>query len=440
MSANLIAVATLSAVSPTSIKRLRIFKTLSHRPIFILWAGEAFSAIGDEIYKVALIWLAVKMVGSSAGYLAAGQAAAVLIVGLVGGIWADRWDPRKTMICVDWARGLIVLLPVFWAKFFPLNMGILIFVALTISGFSAFFEPALQSVIPRLAKDRELMQATNGLMGTTSRLARTVGPGLVGLLTGFIPIIEFFTLDAVSFAVSALAVKSLYRELPEQRFPKRRVPLHEAILSGFRLIQDDARMKFIIYGKLVIAGGWSIIFPLGIALLIQEAYPGNVRAYGFLMASYGVGNLASALVLTNIDLTYPMRRIAQGFFLIGAGFIAMAIFKSMPLMMLAAAVSAIGGPLNDLAHLDMFQQKYSADKLAQVIRFRMVMECAGIMICLLIAPELFRLFPVRVVIGVSALMVALVGVVGLIFFDERRTAPKNETREFEKEAAELAAP
>jgi hypothetical protein len=397
-----------------------MFRTLSHRPIFILWAGEAFSAIGDEIYKVALIWLAVKMVGSSAGYLAAGQAAAVLIVGLVGGVWADRWDPRKTMISVDWIRGLIVLVPVFWVKFLPLNMGVLIFVALSVSGFSAFFEPALQSVIPRLAQDRELMQATNGLMGTTSRLARTVGPGLVGLLTGFIPMIEFFTLDAVTFAVSALAVKSLYRELPEQKHPKHRAPLHEAILSGFRLIQDDARMKFIIYGKLVIAGGWSIIFPLGIALLIQESYPGDVRAYGFLMASYGIGNLASAVVLTNMQLTQPMRRIGQGFFLIGAGFIAMAVFKSMPLMMLSAAVSAIGGPLNDLAHLDMFQRKYSSDKLAQVIRFRMVMECAGILICLLIAPALFRMFPVRVVIAVAASVVALVGGVGLVFFNDRK--------------------
>ncbi|MFL5815138.1 MAG: MFS transporter, partial [Bdellovibrionia bacterium] len=289
MSANLEAVATLSTVSPASIKRLPMFRTLSHRPIFILWAGEAFSAIGDEIYKVALIWLAVKMVGSSAGYLAAGQAAAVLIVGLVGGVWADRWDPRKTMISVDWIRGLIVLVPVFWVKFLPLNMGVLIFVALTVSGFSAFFEPALQSVIPRLARDRELMQATNGLMGTTSRLARTVGPGLVGLLTGFVPMIEFFTLDAVTFAVSALAIKSLYRELPEQKHPKHRVPLHEAILSGFRLIQDDARMKFIVYGKLVIAGGWSIIFPLGIALLI----PFGILTW-FAIANGGHSSAASA--------------------------------------------------------------------------------------------------------------------------------------------------
>jgi DHA3 family macrolide efflux protein-like MFS transporter len=411
-------VATLSTLSPTSIKRLRIFRTLSYRPIFILWAGEAFSAIGDEIYKVALIWLAVKMVGSSAGYLAAGQAASVLVVGLIGGIWADRWDPRKTMICVDWIRGLLVLVPVFWVKFFPLNMGVLVFVALAVSGFSAFFEPALQSVIPRLAQGRELMQATNGLMGTTSRLARTVGPGLVGLLTGWVPIIDFFTLDSVSFAVSALAVKSLYRELPEQKSSKRRIPLHEAILSGFRLIEDDARMKFIIYGKSVISGGWSIIFPLGIALLVQENYPGDVRAYGFLMASYGVGNLLSAVILTNINLTYPMRRMGQGFVLIGAGFVAMAFFKSMPLMMLSAAVSAVGGPLNDLAHLDMFQQKYSSDKLSQVVRFRMVVECAGILTCLLIAPLLFRLFPVRVVIGGSAMMIALVGVVGLLFFQE----------------------
>ena len=44
------------------------------------------------------------MIGSNAGYLAAGQAGAVLFFGLIGGIWADHWDPKLTMIKVDLLR------------------------------------------------------------------------------------------------------------------------------------------------------------------------------------------------------------------------------------------------------------------------------------------------------------------------------------------------
>jgi hypothetical protein len=401
-----------------SLKRLRLYRTLSHRPILTLWTGEAFSAIGDEIYKVALVWLTVKMVGASAGYLTAGQAASVLIVGLLGGLWADRWDPRKTMIRVDWIRGLLVLIPVVWSQFYPLNMGILVFVALSVAGLGAFFEPALQAVIPRLARDRELMQATNGLMGTTSRLARTVGPGLVGLLTGLIPQIHFFTLDAASFAVSAFAVKSLHRELPEQSFVHAKTNLIESVLSGFRLMKNDREIQFIIVGKAIISGAWSMILPLGIALMIQQDHPGDVQAYGFLLASYGIGNLMSALVLANLDIRLPIRTMGRGFLLIGAGFAAMALFKSLPLMMLCAAISAVGGPMNDLAHLDIFQHKFKPEKLVQVVRFRMTMECAGILICLLIAPELYHLFPARVVMEIASLVILLVGLVGIFLIGE----------------------
>ena len=77
---------------------LKLYRALAHRPIRILWACEALSAVGDEVYKVALTWLAVGMIGANAGYLSAAQAGAILVFGLIGGYWADHWDPRRTML------------------------------------------------------------------------------------------------------------------------------------------------------------------------------------------------------------------------------------------------------------------------------------------------------------------------------------------------------
>jgi hypothetical protein len=323
------------------------------------------------------------------------------------------------MMRVDWIRGFIVLLPVIWVHFFPLNLGILIFVALSVAGLNALFEPALQSVIPRLAHDRELMQATNGLMGTTSRLARAVGPGLVGCLTGLIPTIHFFTLDAFSFAFSAMAVKSLHRELPAQTIPRRQSSALETVLSGFRLIQRNTKMQYVLYGKAVSSGCWSIILPLGIALIVQQNYPGDVRAYGFLLAAYGVGNLSGALVLANMDMFRPMTVMGRGFALMGLAFIAMAEVKSIPMMALCAAVSAVGGPMNDLAHIDVIQRHYPPEKLVQVVRFRMAIEFAGILLCLLVAPELFRHFSARAVVAFAGFVICVVGFVGLMKFAEK---------------------
>ena len=404
------------------LNQLRLFRALSHRPIFTLWMGEAFSAIGDEIYKVALVWLAVGMVGADAGYLAAGQAAAVLAFGLVGGMWADHWDPRQTMLRTDIVRGLLVLIPVVWVHFLPLNMVVLAFVAISVASLSAFFEPALQAVVPRLAKDRELMQATNGLMGTTSRFARTVGPAAVGSFTGILPTIHFFTLDAITFFLSAYAIMCLKKDLPARpSSTKVRLGPVQSIKAGFAIIQGDALMKYVLTAKALASGCWNVVIPLGVALLVQKHLPGDVRAYGWLLASYGVGNLAGALVLSNISIRKPMYTMGWGFALLGVGFIGLTLTPSLPVMMAFAALAAIGGPMNDLAHIDVIQQRFPPEELVRVVRFRMAVEYSGIFVALMLAPTLFRLLPPERVVAWAGFGILVAGLAGLAFFAEKET-------------------
>jgi MFS transporter, DHA3 family, macrolide efflux protein len=373
------------------------------------------------------------MIGSDAGFLVAGQAAAILCMGLIGGIWADHWDPRKTMIGVDLIRGVLVLVPVVWVQFFPLNLGVLIGVALSVAALSAFFDPAIQAVIPRLVHDRELLQATNGLMGTTSRGARAVGPGIVGLLTGIIPMIHFFSLDSLSFGISALAVLALGKELPHDRTLLRpRQGIMAGLKSGFDLIDKKLpgmeAIRFVMLAKSITTGAWAVILPLGIALMVQRMLPGNIRAYGFLLASYGVGNLGGALVLANLRIDRPVRVLGWGFTGMGFGFMFMAAVPSarlpshliMPLMMISAAFAAIGGPMNDLATVDLMQKHFAIRELVRVMRLRMAIEFAGMLVFLLAAPLLFHILSAQWVVGLSGLIIMLVGLVGLVRYGETR--------------------
>ena len=401
------------------IHRLRLFRALRHRPIFVLWSGEAFSAIGDEIYKVALIWLTVKLIGADAGYLAASQAGAVLLFGLVGGLWADSWDPRRTMFTTDVVRAGLVLLPVVWLQFGGLNLYLLFTMAIAVAALNAFFEPAMQAVVPRLVADRQLLQATNGLMGTTSRLARAVGPAVVGALTGVIPTIHFFTLDSISFGVSAFAIARLKRDLPPfTGLGKKNTGVLKEVASGFEIARGDPRVRYILQSKAITSGLWNLVLPLGIALLVTRRFPGNVQAYGFLLASYGIGNIISALVLSNVNMIRPMRVMGQGFLLMGSCFVGMALAPALWQKSLFLALSAVGGPMNDLAHIDVFQHRFPSQDLVRVMRFRMAIEYGGMCLCLLAAPLCFRLLEPEQVISLAGGITALVGVWGWVRFGE----------------------
>ena len=90
---------------------MRILAPLRLPQLALLWGGLALSAVGDQLYVVALSWIAVGVLGPAAGYLSALGAAAVLITALIGGHWADCCEQRTLMMSADLIRAaaLIVL-------------------------------------------------------------------------------------------------------------------------------------------------------------------------------------------------------------------------------------------------------------------------------------------------------------------------------------------
>ena len=78
-------------------------------PMVLTWlVGVAVSAFGDAVWIVALAWTAAHtlspaMAGVVIGIEMLPQAALVL----VGGVVADRWDPRRVLIAGQVARAAV---------------------------------------------------------------------------------------------------------------------------------------------------------------------------------------------------------------------------------------------------------------------------------------------------------------------------------------------
>ncbi len=391
-----------------------LLKALRNRAVSRLWIGQLGSAIGDDIYRVAFIWLAVDLIGPNTGYLASLQVLAVLIFGVFGGKWADRWSPYQTMIRVDILRAIITLTPVVLFYLHRPSFTALVISSILLAGLGAFFEPAMQSVLPVVAGDLSTLKAANGLMSTTLRLARVMGPAIIGLISTFAATIHFFTLNSFSYLFSALSVYSIKKDIPKIATTHRHDGQH--ILSSFLVSLRSARSHPIVFRSLVAkaanAGSWGVVHGLGIALLIHEISPKDVKAFGMVMGSYGVGNVASAIFLGNRERKHPERMIYVGLVWLGVCFMLMSITTSFPLFLLFTCIAAMGGPMNDLPFADIVQSEFSLVDIPRVFRVRMIFENLSHLVFLLIAPFLFHTFPVRSVIfgcGLFGLLIALYG-------------------------------
>ena len=77
---------------------MEYFRLLCRRDLAILWLSQVLSAIGDQIYLLAAIWIAVQISPAAAALVAGADFVAALICGLLGGIYTDRLNRRSAMI------------------------------------------------------------------------------------------------------------------------------------------------------------------------------------------------------------------------------------------------------------------------------------------------------------------------------------------------------
>lgn len=204
------------------------------------------SAVGDQLYAVALTWIDVQVFGAAAGYLSA--LSALMLLAVLGiGRWADGWRPRHSMVRADLARAAILLIAVAaWMAAAAPSGWMLIAAVLVLAAGQAVFQPAVQTVLPGLVRDPALLPAANGLLDTTDRSARLLGPGLVALLSGWLPVMHFLTLDALSFTGSAAALTMIGRRHADPPIApvEDRQTLGQSILRGIRAVRSHRLLNF----------------------------------------------------------------------------------------------------------------------------------------------------------------------------------------------------
>ena len=174
-----------------------------------LWIGQIFSQLADKFYIVLMVFLiaqywvsndpqsngALAEVASAirmdietrseritllaTGIYVANTVPAILL-GMIAGVWADRWPKRRVMVASNAMRALLVLAAPFCLLPGPLFLGLswgywaLMLMTFLESVLTQFFAPAEQAAIPLLVPP-QLLLAANSLYQATSMAATIIG-------------------------------------------------------------------------------------------------------------------------------------------------------------------------------------------------------------------------------------------------------------------------
>jgi len=403
---------------------MQILKPLGHGPIARLWAGLSLAAIGDQVYRIALIWLSVQLMGSEAGWVSTAEAAVVLATALFAGAWTERWDHRRTMIGADLVRAGLALTPVIaWATG-HLSLWTLLIPSVALAALRGVFEPALQASLPRLAPSAPLLAPTNALMDATSRIARLVGPTLAGALAAILPTAGLMAVTALTSLASACAITSLRRDLPRQVHDAHGSRL-DRLMRGVRAIRGRPYFSFLLWRAGVVNGLWVVALWLALPLAVQrgglEAFGASgLAVVGLVMGAYGAGNLTSNLIVGGLPIRAPVAMILAGNGVVGLGLalmgwaaLAAPPAAVVPLMMAASAFTALGGPLSDVPMATLRQTVFPLHEVAAVYRLSIVFDWGGMLLATALAPLLLKAASPATAILLCGLGVVAVALVGL---------------------------
>src|SRR5579862_8721843 len=143
----------------------------ARRDLRLVLCAGTISLTGDWVLIIGLIYRVYAVTGSTvaSALTMASSTAPQLLLGAVAGVFADRWDRRRTMIVADLllAAGLLPLLAVDGA-----GRVWIVFVVMFWEGcVGQFFSPADQAMVPRLVPEDELVTA-NAVSGQVSNVSR----------------------------------------------------------------------------------------------------------------------------------------------------------------------------------------------------------------------------------------------------------------------------
>ena len=282
---------------PGGFSRVNLLAPLRHRDFRLLWSGMTISLIGDGIFLVAMAWQAYELWNAPAALslLGIGMTIPTIAFLLPAGVLSDRLDRRSLMLCADLGRALVLAALAVLALTGHLTFWELVLLVALYGVGTAFFTPAFEAIVPDLVPAADLAAANSLDQFVRPITLRLAGPALGGALVAGVGTGAAFSVDALSFLVSAGAVFLM-------RPPAH--PRSEHVESSVGAVKEGLRFvrkRVWLWGTLVSAAIAYLAFMGPAEVLLPYVVKNELHAsagdLGLVFAAGGIGAIGAALFM-----------------------------------------------------------------------------------------------------------------------------------------------
>jgi MFS family permease len=311
-----------------------------------LWYAQIVSVFGDFLALFAVITVMTFKLHATPQQITGVQISYLLpiaLLGIVSGVFVDRWPVKTTLVSSDFTRAALVLLLLLVHNVYGFYA-----VLAAISVVSSFFSPA-QGVAIRSAVPLHGLRSANALMQQVMFIMRIIGPSAAAFLVAAFGARSCYLLDTASFIASGSLIASLSLIVPKKAIaatasiePERTEPRQTSarggpptgiarILSdmqeGANFILHHAALLFVI---VALAAGMFVMGCFGplIAVYVRDTLHASTKTFGVTSAMIGLGLLIGVNALN--AFAKHMKNTAQVYLGLGGIAVGTALLAFIP--------------------------------------------------------------------------------------------------------------
>src|SRR5690242_158838 len=272
----------------------RTFRALRHRNFRLFLSGQIISLVGTWMQNVAQSWLVYRMTHSE---LLLGTAwfcsqIAVFALGPLGGVAADRFSRHKLVVLTQIFSMLQALVLAALTLSGRVQVWHILVMAVLLGAINAFDMPGRQSLLIHMTSKEDLLSAIS-INSAVFNAARSVGPGVAGLLVAWLGEGFCFLLNGVSF-LAVIGSLLAMRLQPFERKAEASPWTH--LVDGFRYARQHTDVRRVL--SVMAAATFANMPVLVLApVFADQIFHRGSQGLGFLMAGMGVGAVFGTLGL-----------------------------------------------------------------------------------------------------------------------------------------------
>jgi len=286
----------------------RTFRSLRIRNYRLFFFGQLVSVSGTWMQQLAQDWLVLRLTDRAlpVGITTALQFAPILLLGIWGGLIADRLDKRRLLLATQGAMSALALALGVLTATGSVRLWMIYLLALLLGFATAFDMPARQAFVTEMVGPDHLANAV-GLNSAVFNSARIIGPAVAGVLIGVVGIAPAFFVNALSYlavmtSLSLMDPEELYRQAPVGRSPGQ-------VRDGVRYVWATPTLRWTILLTGVVAT-LGLNFRVALPLLARFSFHGGPSLYGVLASMMACGSVVGALATAS--RARPTRRLLLG--------------------------------------------------------------------------------------------------------------------------------